>query len=51
MGYMENAYKLLVTKPEGKKPHGRCRHRWEDIRLDWWEGVAWIHLAQESGWW
>jgi hypothetical protein len=30
-----NVYKVLVGKPEGKRPHGRPRHRWEDgIRID-----------------
>jgi hypothetical protein len=47
---MEN--KLLVTKPEGKKPLRRPRHRWEDnIRMDLrklgWEAVDWMHLAQD----
>jgi hypothetical protein len=32
---MRNAYKILVGKPEGKKPLGRLMHRWEDgIRMD-----------------
>jgi hypothetical protein len=40
-------YRVLVGKPEGKKPMGRPRHRWEDnIRLDLWEigidGANWI---------
>jgi hypothetical protein len=40
----------FIQKTERKKPHGRCRHRWEDnIRVDLrdigWEGVDWIHLA------
>jgi hypothetical protein len=30
---MINAYKILVGKPERKKPLGRPRHRWEDIRM------------------
>jgi hypothetical protein len=39
------------AKPEGKRPHGRSRHRWEDnIRIYYkeigWEGVNWMHLAQ-----
>jgi hypothetical protein len=35
MGEMRNAYKILVRKPEGKRPHGRPMCRWEDnIRLD-----------------
>jgi hypothetical protein len=30
-----NAYKILVGKPEGKIPLGRCRRRWEDnIKID-----------------
>jgi len=32
-GEMINAYKILVGKPERKKPLGRSRHRWEDIRM------------------
>jgi hypothetical protein len=31
---MRNAYKIVIGKPEGKKPFGRPRHRWEDIRMD-----------------
>jgi hypothetical protein len=30
MGKMRNAYKILVRKPEWKKPLGRPRHGWED---------------------
>jgi len=30
MGEMRNTYKVLVGKPEGKRPHGRCLHRWDD---------------------
>jgi hypothetical protein len=30
-----NGYKILVRKPEGKRPFGRLRFRWEDtIRMD-----------------
>jgi len=52
MGKMRNAYKTLVGKPEGKRPLGRPRRRWEDnIRLDLmeirWEGVDRIHMAQD----
>jgi hypothetical protein len=51
MGQMRSAYKILVRKPEGKRPPGRPRCRWEDIRMDLreegWEGVDWMHLAQE----
>jgi hypothetical protein len=32
---MRNLYNILVGKPEGKRPLGRLRHRWEDnIRMD-----------------
>jgi hypothetical protein len=45
-----NAYRLLVGKPERKKPLGRLRRRWVDnIRMDLvevgWGGVDWIGLA------
>jgi hypothetical protein len=34
MGEMRNAHKMLVRKPEGKRPLGKRRHRWEDsIRI------------------
>jgi hypothetical protein len=54
---MIQACDILFGKPEGKRPLGRSRHRWEDnIRLDLrevgWEGVDWIHLAQDRDhWW
>jgi hypothetical protein len=46
-----HAYNILVEKPEGRRPLGRLRHRWEDnIKMDLgetgWEAVDWIHLAQ-----
>jgi hypothetical protein len=48
-------HKVLVGKPEGKRPLGRPRHRWEDgIRMDVRRlvgGVEWIHLAQHRDWW
>jgi hypothetical protein len=41
MGDTKN--QVLVEKPEGKRPLGRPRHRWEDIKMDLkdvgWEGV------------
>jgi hypothetical protein len=53
---MRNAYNVLVRKPEGKRPLGRPRCRWEDsIRLDLreivWENVDWIHLAHSGDQW
>jgi hypothetical protein len=55
MGGMRNAYKILVGEPEGQRSLGRPRHRWKDIRMDLmevgWEGVDWIHLAQDRDQW
>jgi hypothetical protein len=34
MGKMRNAYNILVGKPEGKRPLGRPRCRWKNIRMD-----------------
>jgi hypothetical protein len=34
MGEMRNAYKILVEKPEGKRPLRRPRHRRKDVRMD-----------------
>jgi hypothetical protein len=47
MGEERKVYKVLVGRPEGKRPLGRPRHRWEDgIRMDLGEigvgGVDWI---------
>jgi hypothetical protein len=49
-------YKVLVGKPEGKRPLLKQRHRWEDgIRMDFsdigWEHVDWIQLAQDRDQW
>jgi hypothetical protein len=48
---MRNACKILVRKPEGKRPFKRPRHRLEyNIRMDLreieWEGMDWIRLAK-----
>jgi hypothetical protein len=50
--YKRSAYRILVEKPEGKRPLRRFRRRWEDnIRMDFreigWRGMDWIHLAQD----
>jgi hypothetical protein len=47
-----NAYKILVRKPERKRPLERGRHRWNDnIKTDLrgigWGGMDWIHLVQD----
>jgi hypothetical protein len=49
-------YRLLVGKPEGKKPLRRPRRRWVDnIRMELgekgWGGVDWIGLAQDRDKW
>jgi hypothetical protein len=56
MGEKRNAYRLLVGKPEEKKPVGRPGHRWVDnIKMDLleigWGGVDWIGLAQDRDRW
>jgi hypothetical protein len=56
IGEMKNAYKILVGKPEGKRPVRRPRRRCEDnIRMDLgeirWEGVDWMRLAQDRDQW
>jgi hypothetical protein len=52
MGEMINAYKILAEKPEGTRPLGRLKHRGEgnsrmDLREVGWEGVDWMHLAED----
>jgi 3-oxoacyl-ACP reductase-like protein len=47
---------VLVGKPEGKRPLGRPRHRWEDnIKMDLQEAgcgdMDWIELAQDKDRW
>jgi hypothetical protein len=46
----------LVGKPEGKRPLGRPRRRWEDnikvdLRKKGWGGMDWIDLAQDRDQW
>jgi hypothetical protein len=52
MGEEGKVYKVLVVKPEGKRPLRRQRRRWEDGSWgDWLGGVDWIQLAQVRDWW
>jgi hypothetical protein len=56
IGEVRGAYNILVGRPEGRRPLGRPRHRWEDnIRMDLREigfgDVDWIHLAQDRDMW
>jgi hypothetical protein len=51
-----SVYRVLVEKPEEKRPLGRPRHRWEDyIKMDLQEvgcgGMDWIELAQDRDRW
>jgi hypothetical protein len=52
---MKNAYIILAGIPEGKRPFGRLRRRWENIITDFretgWEGVDWMHFAQDWDQW
>jgi hypothetical protein len=56
MGGEIKVYKVLVGKPEGKRPLGRPRRRWEDgIRMSLteigWGSVDWIQLTQNRDRW
>jgi hypothetical protein len=57
MGEGRNVYRILVGRPEGKRPLGRSRRRWEDgVKMDireigWGGGVEWIHLAEDRDRW
>jgi hypothetical protein len=45
MGAKRNAYRILVGKPEGKRPLGRPRRRWVDnIKIDLRERMDWCGL-------
>ena len=52
MGEKRDVYRILVGKPEEKRPLGRLMHRWEDnLNMDLQEvgywGMDWIDLAQD----
>jgi hypothetical protein len=55
-GGEENAYRILVGNPKGKRSLGRPRRRWVDnIKMDLkeigWDGIDWIDLAQDRDQW
>jgi hypothetical protein len=48
-------YKVLVGRPEGKRPLGKPRRKWEDgtrmdLRETGWGSIEWIQLAQDRDW-
>ena len=56
MGEGRGVHRVLVGKPEGKRPLGRPRRRWEDnIKMDLMEvgggGGDWMELAQDRDRW
>jgi hypothetical protein len=50
-------YRILVGKPERKRPLGRPRHRWEDmlrlilmkVGVEVWTGLSWLRLEPVGG--
>jgi hypothetical protein len=56
MGEKRNTYRILVGKPEGKRPLQRTRRRFVDnIKMDLreigWDGMDWIDLVQDMDQW
>jgi hypothetical protein len=56
IGERRGVYRVLVGKPEGKRPLGRPRHRWEEnVKVDLQEvgcgGMDWIELVKDKDRW
>jgi hypothetical protein len=59
MGEKRNAYRILVGKPEGRRPLGRPRRRWVDNikiglrEIEWdgvvWTGSIWLRIGTSGG--
>jgi hypothetical protein len=56
-GERRGVYRVLVGKPEEKKPIGRSRHRWEDnikmyfrvVGCEAWTGLIWLRIESGGG--
>jgi hypothetical protein len=56
LGEVRGAYNILVGRPEGRRPLGRPRRRWEDnikmyLREIGFGDMDWIHLSQDRDTW
>jgi len=55
MGERKSVYSIWVGEPWGKRPLGRHRRRWEDIKMDLQQmgcgGMDWVELAQDRDRW
>jgi hypothetical protein len=57
MGEGRGLYKVLVEKPEGKRPLGKPRRRWEDnikayfqeVGYGVWTGLSWLRIETGGG--
>jgi len=57
IGERRGVYRVLVAKPEGKRPLGRLGHRWEDnikvglqeVGCGVWTGSSWIRIGAGGG--
>jgi hypothetical protein len=56
MGEGRESIRILVGRPDGRRPLGKPRCRWEDdIKMDLqevgWDGVAWIDVVHDRDRW
>jgi len=56
VGDRKGVYRVLVGKPEGKRPLGRSRHKWENNKMDLqelgcgvWTGSSWLRIGTGGG--
>jgi len=54
-GERRGVYRVLEGKPEGKRPLGRPRRRWDNIKMGLqevgWRSMNWVDLAQDRDRW